>query len=114
MTTLWDDVYLDLVAHFYTNATQGYNSDTMKSYVKGVKIELKREVIRKILGMGLGGEKNRKDVKRIEQLKDVKRIEQLKVLYGLDVNANIQPKANTLSLELRLVTILSTPYWFLR
>ena len=60
MTTLLEDVYTDLVAHFYANAKRGHDSDTIKSYVKGVKIELNRDVKRNILGMGFGGEKNRK------------------------------------------------------
>ncbi|GFS38964.1 hypothetical protein Acr_00g0060540 [Actinidia rufa] len=94
MTTLRDNVYPDLVAHFYANAKRGYNSETIKSYVKGVKIELNRNMLRNILGIGLGGEKQRKDVKRVEQLK---------VLYGWDVSANVQPRANVLSLEIRLV-----------
>ena len=40
MTTLRDDVYTDLVAHFYANAKRGQDGETIKSYVKCVKIEL--------------------------------------------------------------------------
>ena len=47
MTTLRDNVYPDLVAHFYANAKWGQNSDTIKSYVKWVKLELNQEIIRK-------------------------------------------------------------------
>ena len=94
MTTLRDEVYPDLVAYFYANATKRYHCDTIKSYVKGVKIELDRSVIHKILGLGVGSEKYRNEIKREQQLK---------VIYGKDVNTSVQPKANLLSLELRLV-----------
>ena len=40
MTTLRDEVYPDLVAHFYANATKGYHCDAINIYVKGVEIEL--------------------------------------------------------------------------
>ena len=40
MTTLHDDVYPELVRHFYANSTRGDDSDTIISYVKGVKLEL--------------------------------------------------------------------------
>ena len=66
MTTLRDDVYTDLVAHFYANANWEQDGETIKSYVKGVKIELDQNVIRNILRIGSGGEKIRKEVKRGE------------------------------------------------
>ena len=69
MTTIQDNVYPDLVAHFYANVTRKYHSDSIESYVKGVNIKLDRFVIRKILGMGFGGELYRENVKRKEQLK---------------------------------------------
>ena len=94
MTLTQDDVYPDLVAHVYTNATRGLHSDAIKSYVKGVEIELDRSVIRKILGMGFGGEVYGEKIKRKKQLK---------VVYGEGVNIGVQPKANTMSLKLRLV-----------
>ncbi|GFS42563.1 hypothetical protein Acr_00g0080580 [Actinidia rufa] len=72
MTTLRDDVYPNLVAHF-TNATRGYEQVSIDSYVKGVSFTLDKSVIRKILGIGLGGEVYRDTITRKEQLK---------VLYG--------------------------------
>ena len=62
MTTIRDDVYPDLVVHFYANATKGYHCDTIKSYVKGVNITLDRSVIRKILGIGSKGEVYRENL----------------------------------------------------
>ena len=56
MTTLRDNVYLDLVVHFYANATRDYGQVSIDSYVKGVSFPLDRSVIRKIFGIGLGGE----------------------------------------------------------
>ena len=50
MTTMRDDVYPDLMAHFYANATREYGN------VKGVSFTLDRSVLWKILGIGLGGE----------------------------------------------------------
>ena len=50
-----DDVYPDLVAHFYANATRSYGQVLIDSYVKGVSFTLDRSVLRKILGIGLGG-----------------------------------------------------------
>ncbi|XP_057459244.1 uncharacterized protein LOC130749902 [Actinidia eriantha] len=87
-----DDVYPNLVAHFYANATKGYHCDMINSYVKGVKIELDQSVIRKILGLGFGNEKYRNEVKREQQLK---------VIYGRDVNASVQPKLRELTKEVR-------------
>ena len=51
-----DDVYPDLVAHFYSNAAREYGNVSIDSYVKGVSFMLDRSVLRKILGIGLGGE----------------------------------------------------------
>ena len=59
MTLTRDDVYSDLVAYFYTNATRGLHSDTIKSYVKGVTITLDKVVIQNILEMGSESEINR-------------------------------------------------------
>ena len=56
ITILRDVIYLDLVAHFYANATREYGQVSIDSYVKGVSFTLDRFVIRKILGIGLGGE----------------------------------------------------------
>ena len=36
MTTMRDDVYPDLVAHFYTNAIRDYGQDSIDSFVEGV------------------------------------------------------------------------------
>ena len=36
MTIIRDDVYPDLVAHFYANATREYQSNSIDCYVKGV------------------------------------------------------------------------------
>ena len=94
MITLRDDVYPNLVAHFYANASKEYGNESIDSYVKGVNITLSRDAIRKIWGMGHGGEKYKKDVKREEQLE---------IILGQDVNECVQPKANAMSLELRLV-----------
>ncbi|GFS30770.1 hypothetical protein Acr_00g0013970 [Actinidia rufa] len=69
MVTLRDDVYTDLVAHFYANPKLGQDREIIKSYVKEIKIDLNRNIIRNILVLGSG----------------------------------VQPKANTLSLEPRLV-----------
>ena len=68
MTTLRDDVYRDLVVHFYANATRGYGQVSIDSYVKGVSFTLDRFVIRKILGIGLGGEIYKENITRKEQL----------------------------------------------
>ena len=45
MTTIRDDVYPDLVAHFYANTTQGYHSEIIESYVKWVVFKLDIYVI---------------------------------------------------------------------
>ena len=45
MTTIRDDVYPNLVAHFYANAIRGYHSAIITSYVKGVGIKLAIYVI---------------------------------------------------------------------
>ena len=42
MTLTRDDVYPELVAYFYANASRGLHSDDIKSYVKGVSIILDR------------------------------------------------------------------------
>ena len=47
MTTLRDDVYPDLVDHFYNNACRGYGQVSIDSYVKGVSFTLDRSVIKK-------------------------------------------------------------------
>ena len=94
MTTLRDDVYHDLVAHFYANANKKYGQVSIDSYVKGVSFTLDRSIIRKNLGIGLGGEIYRDNITQKEQLK---------VLYGQDTNEYVQPIANDLPLELRLV-----------
>ena len=67
MTTIRDDIYPDLVAHFYANASKEYGIDTIDSYVKGVEIRLDRSVIRNILGLGFGGEKYKKDIRKKDQ-----------------------------------------------
>ena len=64
MTTIRDDVYPDLVAHFYANASKEYGIDTIDSYVKGVEIRLDKSGIRNILGLGFRGEKY---IKRYKQ-----------------------------------------------
>ena len=56
MTTLKDDMYPDLVAHFYINAEREYGDISIVSYVKGVCFTLDRTVIRQIIGIWLGGE----------------------------------------------------------
>ena len=56
ITILRDVIYLDLVAHFYANATREYGQVFIDSYVKGVLFTLDRSVIRKILRIGLSGE----------------------------------------------------------
>ena len=63
MTTIRDDVYPDLVVHFYANANRGHHTEIIESYVKGVGIELDRSVKRKILGMGFSGEIYRTNIK---------------------------------------------------
>ncbi|GFZ12043.1 hypothetical protein Acr_23g0004280 [Actinidia rufa] len=54
-TTMRDDVYPDLVAHLYANVTREYNNVSINSYVNGVSFTLDRSVVRKILGIRLGG-----------------------------------------------------------
>ena len=81
MTIIRDDVFPDLVAYFYANASRECGTDSINSYVKCVSITLNKAVIRKILGMGHGGEKYRDKVKRKEELK---------VLYGEDVDECVQ------------------------
>ena len=56
MTMMRDDVYPDLVAHLYANTTRKYNNVSIDRYFKGVSFMLDRFVVRKILGIGLGGE----------------------------------------------------------
>ena len=46
MTVIRDEVYPDLVAHFYANATRDYGQDSIDSYVKGVGFILNRSIIR--------------------------------------------------------------------
>ena len=64
MTTIRDDVYPDLVVHFYANESNEYGNDTIDSYVKGVEIRLDRLVIRNNLRVGFGGEKYRKYISK--------------------------------------------------
>ena len=45
MPTIRDDVYPDLVAHFYANVTSKYKEESIKSYVKGESISLDRSVM---------------------------------------------------------------------
>ena len=94
MSLIRDDVYPDLVAYFYANATRGLHSDEIKSYVKGKHITLDKSTIRKIVGIKTEGEIGRQSVTRKDQMQAV---------YGSDVNLAAQPTANTLPLELRLV-----------
>ena len=56
MTTMRDDVYPDLVAHFYANATRDYGQVSIEIYVKKVSFTLDRSTIQNFLGIGLGGE----------------------------------------------------------
>ena len=77
MTTMRDDVYPDLVAHFYVNATRNYGQDSTKSYVKGVSTKLDTFVVQNILGAGFGGKIYRENI-----IKD----EQLSILYGRAVD----------------------------
>ena len=55
MTTMRDEVYPDLVAHFYANASREYRDESVKSFVKGKSFSLNRYVIREILGIGYEG-----------------------------------------------------------
>ena len=64
MTIIRDDVYPDLVAHFYANATREYQSNSIDCYVNGVGFTLDRSVIQKILGLEFGGEIYREKVNR--------------------------------------------------
>ena len=66
MTTMRDNVYPDLVAHFYANATRDYGQDLIDSFVKRVFFTLDRSVIKKILGIGLGREIYRNNITRKE------------------------------------------------
>ena len=77
MTIMRDDVYPDLVAHFYVNATRNYGQDSTKSYVKGVSTKLDTFVVQNILGAGFGGKIYRENI-----IKD----EQLSILYGRAVD----------------------------
>ena len=56
MTTMRDDIYPDLVAHFYANATRDYGQVSIDSYVKKVSFTLDRSMIQIFLRIGLGGE----------------------------------------------------------
>ena len=73
MTTLRDDVYPDLIVHFYANTFRDYGQVSIYSYVKGVSFTLDRSVIKKIIGIRLGGEIYRDNITQEKQLK---------VLYG--------------------------------
>ncbi|GFY87030.1 hypothetical protein Acr_05g0006690 [Actinidia rufa] len=94
LTLTRDDVYPDLVAYFYANASRELHSDSVKSYVKGTHILLDRSVIQTLLGIKPGEEVKRQSIKRKNQLIAV---------YGENVSLAAQPRANTLPLELRLV-----------
>ena len=94
MTVIWDEVYLDLVAHFYANVIRDYGQDSIVSYVKGVGFTLDRSVIWKNLGLGFGGEIYKEKMIRKEQLH---------VLYGWDIYEYVQPTINNLPFETRLV-----------
>ena len=52
MTTISYNVFPDLVAYFYANASKEYGIDSIDSYVKAVSITLSRVVIRKKIGNG--------------------------------------------------------------
>ncbi|GFY97518.1 hypothetical protein Acr_12g0000590 [Actinidia rufa] len=56
MTTMREEVYSNLVKHFYANASKKYQDESINTYVKGESISLDRSVIREILGIGYGGE----------------------------------------------------------
>ena len=56
MTAMRDDVYHDLVAHFYANVTRDYGQVSIDSYVKKVSFTLDRSMIQNFLRIGLGGE----------------------------------------------------------
>ena len=47
MTTMRDDVYPDLVDHFYANTTKEYGDVSIDSYVKGVSFTLNKSIFRK-------------------------------------------------------------------
>ena len=47
MIVIRDEVYPDLVAHFYASATREYGHDSIYSYVNGVGLTLERSVIHK-------------------------------------------------------------------
>ncbi|GFS46110.1 hypothetical protein Acr_00g0100260 [Actinidia rufa] len=94
LTLTRDDVYPDLVAYFYANASRGLHSDSVKSYVKGTHILLDKSVIQTLLGIKPGEEVKRQSIKRKNQLI---------AIYGENISLAAQPRANTLPLELRLV-----------
>ena len=94
MTTLRDDMYTDLVVHFYVNAYREYGEISIESYVKEVSFTLDRSVIRKKIGIRLDEKVYRDNVSQKEQLK---------VLYGQKMDECIQPNANDLPFELTLV-----------
>ena len=64
MTLIRDDVYPDLVAYFYANASRGLHTDEIKSYVKGTHITLDRLTIRNFLEIKTEGEIGRHSVTR--------------------------------------------------
>ena len=66
MTTLRDDMYTDLVVHFYVNAYREYGAISIESYVKEVSFTLDRFLNRKILGIGLSGEVYRDNISQKE------------------------------------------------
>ena len=94
MTLTRDEVYPELVAYFYANASRGLHTDEIKSYVKGIYLTLDRLTIQKVLGIKSGNEIGRHSIQKKHQIQAV---------YGDDVSLAAQPKANTLPLELRLV-----------
>ena len=89
MTTIREDVYPNLVTHFYANASREYRDESIKSYVKGESFSLDRSVIRKILGIRHGGEIYRANIPQNEQLD---------VLYGQNIDECVQPTTNDLPL----------------
>ena len=94
MTTMRDDIYPNLVAHFYSNATRDNGQDSINSYVKGVKFTLDRSVVRKTLGIRVDGEIYRENINQKDQLS---------VLYEQDTDKYVKSTANDLPLKLRLV-----------
>lgn len=82
MPSIKENIYHELVGHFYAHVEKEFGCLEVSSRVKGVQFTLTREVICEILKIRSGEEKKEKDVDRKDQLSS---------LYGEESNENEKP-----------------------